>query len=178
MAMCLVLLAAVLGNAATATKLQTARSINGTNFDGTGNITTTKWGTTRNIALTGAVTGNANVDGSGNVTITTTQANIAVITGNLDANGYAEISYPTGFSKDNSVVLFAGFHGTSQVSSWAYGANFDSSSVVSGAIPCQMTFGDKIKVWLRNIQVAQDGSVAVQAISRVYPYKIVLMKVS
>lgn len=176
--MCLVLLAAVLGNATSATKLQTARSINGTSFNGTANITTTKWGTSRNIALTGAVSGSANVDGSGNVTITTTQANIAVITGNLDSTGHAEINYPTGFNKDNSVVLFAGFHGTSQVSSWAYGANFNSSSYVSGAIPCQMTFGDKIEVWLRNIQIAQDGSVAVPAISRVHPYKIVLMKVS
>ena len=55
----------VTGNAATATKLQTARSINGTNFDGTGNITTANWGTARNIQI-----GNTSksVNGSGNVT--------------------------------------------------------------------------------------------------------------
>ena len=39
------------GNAATATKLQTARTINGTSFDGSANITTANWGTARNIAI-------------------------------------------------------------------------------------------------------------------------------
>lgn len=42
------------GNAATATtatKLATARSINGTNFDGSGNITTATWGTARNVTI-------------------------------------------------------------------------------------------------------------------------------
>lgn len=54
-------------NVASATKLQTARQINGTNFDGTANITTAKWGTARSIKI-----GNTakNVDGSGNVTWT------------------------------------------------------------------------------------------------------------
>ena len=52
------------GNAATATKLQTARTINGTNFDGSGNITTANWGTARNISITdGTNTGSA---GAGN----------------------------------------------------------------------------------------------------------------
>ena len=57
----------VSGNASTSTKLQTARQINGTNFDGTANITTAKWGTARSIKI-----GNTakNVDGSGNVTWT------------------------------------------------------------------------------------------------------------
>lgn len=41
----------VTGNAATATKLATARSINGTNFDGSGSITTATWGTARNITI-------------------------------------------------------------------------------------------------------------------------------
>lgn len=50
-----------------ASQLQTARQINGTNFDGTANITTAKWGTARSIRI-----GNTakNVDGSGNVTWT------------------------------------------------------------------------------------------------------------
>ena len=59
-------------NAATATKLQTARTINGTSFDGSANITTAYWGATRTITLSGAVTGSASVNGSQNVTITTT----------------------------------------------------------------------------------------------------------
>ena len=56
------------GNASTATKLQTARTINGTSFDGTANITTAKWGTARNIYIRDASqahTGAAvSVDGS------------------------------------------------------------------------------------------------------------------
>lgn len=62
----------ITGNAATATKLQTARTINGTSFDGTINTTTVKWGVARTITLSGAVTGSASVDGSQNVTIATT----------------------------------------------------------------------------------------------------------
>ena len=56
------------GNASSATKLATARTINGTNFDGTANITTVKWGTARNIYIRDASqahTGAAvSVDGS------------------------------------------------------------------------------------------------------------------
>ena len=58
------------GNASTATKLQTARQINGTNFDGSANITTAKWGTARTIYIRDASqahTGTAvSVDGSAN----------------------------------------------------------------------------------------------------------------
>ncbi|MCP6053596.1 hypothetical protein NL338_25770, partial [Klebsiella pneumoniae] len=52
------------GNAATATKLQTARTINGTSFDGSANITTANWGTARTVTV-----GNTakSVDGSANV---------------------------------------------------------------------------------------------------------------
>ena len=39
------------GKAAQATKLATARTINGTSFDGSGNITTANWGTSRNITI-------------------------------------------------------------------------------------------------------------------------------
>lgn len=55
------------GNAATATRLQTARSINGTNFDGTGNITTTNWGTSRTLTIGGtskSVNGGSNISWS------------------------------------------------------------------------------------------------------------------
>lgn len=50
--------------AANADRLTTARSINGTNFDGTANITTSYWGTARNFTI-----GNTtrSVNGSGNV---------------------------------------------------------------------------------------------------------------
>lgn len=75
----------VSGNAGTATKLETGRQINGTLFDGTADITTAKWGTARNINVTGAVTGTAaSVDGSGDITITTTEVQASAITGVLD----------------------------------------------------------------------------------------------
>lgn len=51
-------------NVGSATKLQTARQINGTNFNGTANIVTSYWGTARNFTI-----GNTtrSVNGSGNV---------------------------------------------------------------------------------------------------------------
>ncbi len=55
------------GNAASATKLKTARAINGTNFDGSANITTANWGTARTLTIgnTGkSVNGSANVSWS------------------------------------------------------------------------------------------------------------------
>lgn len=52
------------GNANAAVKLATARTINGTSFDGTGNITTANWGTARTITV--GNTGKS-VNGSGNV---------------------------------------------------------------------------------------------------------------
>nr|DAW07516.1 MAG TPA: tail protein [Caudoviricetes sp.] len=53
-------------NVASATKLATARSINGTDFDGTANITTATWGTARSIGI-------VNSDGTG--TAVTTSVN-------------------------------------------------------------------------------------------------------
>lgn len=52
------------GTAVAATKLATARTINGTSFDGSANITTSNWGTARTLTI-----GNAgkSVNGSGNI---------------------------------------------------------------------------------------------------------------
>jgi hypothetical protein len=54
----------LIGNASSTSSLQTARTINGTSFDGTANITTANWGTSRAITIgnTGkSVNGSANV---------------------------------------------------------------------------------------------------------------------
>lgn len=48
----------ITGNAATATKLATTKKINGTDFDGSSDITTANWGTSRNIGI-------VNSDGTG-----------------------------------------------------------------------------------------------------------------
>lgn len=80
------------GNADTATTLQTARTINGTSFNGSANITTNSWGTSRTLSFTGDVTGSSAVDGSANVATAMTLANSGVTAGThtkvtVDAKG-------------------------------------------------------------------------------------------
>lgn len=58
------------GDALSASKLQTARQINGTDFDGRANITTAKWGTSRNLTI-GKTT--KAVDGSNEVSWLTSE---------------------------------------------------------------------------------------------------------
>ena len=77
------------GNAATASKLKAGVEINGTNFDGSAAITTTKWGTARNISIgnsdgTGAGTA-VSVDGSGAVTLKLPTVIKATLSGNASS---------------------------------------------------------------------------------------------
>ena len=78
------------GNTATATKLAAARTINGTAFNGTANITTANWGTARNISIADATatnTGGAvSVNGSAAVTLKLPAAIKANVTGSLTGN--------------------------------------------------------------------------------------------
>ena len=78
------------GNAATATKLAAARTINGTAFNGTANITTANWGTARNIAIADATATNSgeavSVNGSAAVTLKLPAAIKANVTGSLTGN--------------------------------------------------------------------------------------------
>lgn len=77
------------GNAGTATKLSSARTINGTSFDGSANITTANWGTARNISISdsdGTNTGTAvSVNGSGNATLKLPATIKASLTGNASS---------------------------------------------------------------------------------------------
>ena len=65
--------ASISGNANTATTLQTARTINGTSFNGSANITTANWGTARNIYIADSDATNTgaaiSVNGSANATL-------------------------------------------------------------------------------------------------------------
>lgn len=76
-------------NASTATQLQTSRTINGTNFNGTANITTANWGTARNIGIVNSDgTGTAvvtSVNGSANVNLKLPATIKATITGNASS---------------------------------------------------------------------------------------------
>ena len=77
---------ALSGNASTATKLATPRTINGTNFDGSAAITTTTWGTARNIYISdsdGSNTGVAvSVNGGANATLKLPATIKATLNGN------------------------------------------------------------------------------------------------
>lgn len=82
-------LADVHGNSATATKLQTART----------------------IALSGDVTGSASFDGSKNMTINADLSNVAILTGTItvtNGEGKTNVNYPTGYNNSNCVVIAAG----------------------------------------------------------------------
>ncbi|BCK65729.1 hypothetical protein KAM338_23430 [Aeromonas caviae] len=75
------------GTAVAATKLATARQINGTNFDGTANITTANWGTARTLTI-----GNAGKSVNGSEGVTWSLVEIGAVSkagdamdGNLDA---------------------------------------------------------------------------------------------
>lgn len=116
----------ITGNAATATKLQTARTINGTSFDGTANIVTAYWGTARTISLSGAVTGSASVNGSQNVTITTTYQFGSIdgryVGGNKTAN---HGSSGTAYTADtySSTFVNKAFVAFAERGSWDYANN-------------------------------------------------------
>lgn len=147
------------GNSATAAKLQTAR----------------------NIAISGAVKGNANFDGSGNVTITTSQNNIFVLTGSLTGGNNLEINYPSGLTKDNCVCISAMFQNPANGIWGLAGGLLNSSAYIAGSIPAKVTLSSKIAVQIRNINI-QDGEnqtvYANSSPSANFKYKIILMKIS
>ena len=82
--------AAVPQTATSAASLQTPRSINGTPFDGTENIVTSRWGTSRNITISDADDTNsgvaAEVNGGSSVTLHLPSTIKASITGNVSGN--------------------------------------------------------------------------------------------
>ena len=91
---------ALSGNASSATKLATARTINGVSFDGSSNITTNSWGTSRTLTLAGAVTGSVSINGSGDVTLDTSVSStsgVSILTGTVADGG--TIPLPSGYSE-------------------------------------------------------------------------------
>lgn len=118
-------------NSATSTKLQTARTINGTAFDGTQNITTAIWGSTRTISLTGAVTGSVSTNGGTNITISTSYGDMSslnsrfvnvtgdTMTGPLKFNGATGIGFNStniegADNIDTAIKIHPGQDGASQ----------------------------------------------------------------
>lgn len=149
------------GNAATATKLQTART----------------------ISLSGDVTGSASFDGSKNVTITTDLANVAVLKGTITGDGTESpsktLSYPSGFTRDNCVVITVNLQRTNN-NNKGYGTVFDSSSYVGGAIPAKVVLdSDDILLEIRSILISSGAYPNSSAISSSvsFNYTIMLMKI-
>ena len=97
------------GNALTATTLQTARSINGTSFNGSQAITTAKWGTARNITIADNTNEhtqvNNSIDGSANFTLKLPATIKADIIGNAStANSAKSVAWANVTNKPNLVT--------------------------------------------------------------------------
>lgn len=146
--------------------------------------------TPRQISMSGAVSGSANFDGSGNVNIVTTQANIAVLTGSLDATTQQQdksyrktINYPQGFNYNNCIVIAHAIDNEDEHIRWGTGATFDSISYINGAMPCYVSLVESgIDIRIKNIIVSDNETnpddVLVFPLTGTYNYKIVLLKIS
>lgn len=101
-------------NVASATKLATARSINGTDFDGTANITTATWGTARSIGIvnsdgTGAAV-TTSVNGGANVNLKLPSTIKANLSGNATSAGYSKGLASAGFATNiNNPTFYDGY---------------------------------------------------------------------
>lgn len=135
------------GNASTATTLQTSRTINGTSFNGSANITTSYWGTTRTI-WGQSVNGSANVSGA-MTGVTSITATGAIRTSNLfsagdggrdDAYGYYNCTRPN--TADIGYVCYAMVRSATM----AMGLGYYNNEIVLGNADTSRQFNAK---WLR-----------------------------
>lgn len=128
--------------------------------------------TPRTINLSGDVTGSTNFDGSGNVTIQTEQSNIAVLTGSItiEASGSLtkDISYPSGFNMDNSIVISGALMGNSGKGYNYYGTYTNSGDGLNSAYTRRINLApENVVLYVKN---PNSSSLTVN-------YKIVLMKI-
>ena len=124
----------VTGDAGSATKLATARTINGTSFNGTANITTANWGTARNISITdGTNTSTAvSVNGSANVSLTLPATIKATFVGNITGNVTGNATSATKLQTARS-LWGNNFDGSQNLSGDIHFTNDDLTGVVVGA---------------------------------------------
>ena len=107
--------AKITDNVASATKLRTACTINGTAFNGTSNIVTSYWGTARTLSLTGNATGSVSMNGSANVSMSV-NVNYATSAGNADTLDGVHNGYVTAIRLDG---IYTGGGGMQQPSYFA-----------------------------------------------------------
>ena len=141
------------GNASTATTLQTGRTINGTTFNGSANITTSYWGTTRTFYIndpSGAHYNSCSVNGSGNVDmyLPSTMTGFSSITsttfsGSLSGNAS---SASTATKLTNTRTIWGqSFNGTANVSGSLTGVASITASgniTAAGAITAKSSSSD------------------------------------
>lgn len=141
------------GNASTATTLQTGRTINGTTFNGSANITTSYWGTTRTFYIndpSGAHYNSYSVNGSGNVDmyLPSTMTGFSSITsttfsGSLSGNAS---SASTATKLTNTRTIWGqSFNGTANVSGSLTGVASITASgdiTAAGAITAKSSSSD------------------------------------
>ena len=128
------------GNAATATKLATAKTINGTSFDGSANITTANWGTARNMYISdsdGSHTGAAvSVNGGVNATLKLPATIKATLNGNADTATklatartiQTNLASTASASFDGSANIIPGVTGTLPIANGGTGATTASTA--------------------------------------------------
>lgn len=106
--------ALITDNVYSATQLQTARTINGTAFNGTSNIVTSYWGTARTLSLTGNATGSVSMNGSSNVSMSV-NVNYATSAGNASTlGGTSKAGLFTALSSSNATNLSVTIGGTTK----------------------------------------------------------------
>jgi hypothetical protein len=135
------------GNATTATTLQTSRTINGTSFNGSANITTSYWGTTRTI-WGQSVNGSANVSGA-MTGVTSITATGLIRTSNLfsagdggsdNAYGYYNCTRPN--TADTGYVCYA----MVRRGTYAFGLGYYNNEIVLSSANTSKQFNAR---WLQ-----------------------------
>ena len=144
--------ASITGNAGSATKLQNARTINGTSFNGTANIVTSYWGTARKL-WGNSVNGNADVNGS--ITIANTDGAYVQI-------GDVRLVY----DKANTAIKVVKSDGTTAANFYATGgisAYGEGSAGTTGSNNFSAkAYADSIKLTSENLsEIASAYSIAV-----------------
>ena len=144
--------ASITGNAGSATKLQNSRTINGTSFNGTANIVTSYWGTTRKL-WGNSVNGNADVNGS--ITIANTDGVYVQI-------GDVRLVY----DKANTAIKVVKSDGTTAANFYATGgitAYGEGSAGTTGSNNFSAkAYADSIKLTSENLsEIASAYSIAV-----------------
>ena len=148
-----------------ATKLQNARAINGTPFDGTQNITTTKWGSKRTITISdndGTNTqSNANIDGSANFTLKLPATIKATLSGKASTAGHADTA-----SSATTATTCTGNAETAtklQAARNIFGRPFDGTADVAGRALMYGDYNSDINnhVFTAALEIRENGLVGV-----------------